>query len=79
MGLDLSAGQARANTVNVQSVEVANLLRIAPGDPDNSYLVWKIEGRPEIAGAQMPRGRAPLPQEQIDVIRQWIADGAQDN
>ena len=79
VGMDLSAGQAHANTVNVQSVENANLFRIAPGDPDNSYLVWKIEGRPEIAGAQMPRGRAPLPQEQIDVIRQWIADGAQDN
>ena len=79
LGLNLSAGQARATTVNVQSVENANLFRIAPGDPDNSYLVWKIEGRPEISGAQMPRGRAPLPQDQIDVIRQWITDGAQDN
>ena len=79
LGLDLSAGRARATTVNVQSVENAALFRIAPGDPDNSYLVWKIEGRPEISGARMPRGRAPLPQAQIDAIRQWIADGAQDN
>ena len=78
-GQDLSAGQAHANIVDVRSRENANLFRVAPGDPDNSYLVWKIEGRPEISGDRMPRGRAPLPQEQIDVIRQWITDGALDN
>ena len=77
--MDLSAGQTLASTVNVQSIENPNLFRIAPGDPDNSYLVWKIEGRPEIVGARMPRGRDPLPHEQIDAVRQWIADGAQDN
>ena len=35
--------------------------------------------RPEIVGDRMPRGRPPLPDQQIAVIRQWIADGAQDN
>ena len=80
-GQDLSAGQAHANIVNVRSMERSdlNLFRVAPGDPDNSYLVWKIEGRPEIVGDRMPRGRAPLPPEAIAAIRQWIADGAQDN
>ncbi len=78
-GQDLSAGQAHANIVNVRSMENANLFRVAPGDPDNSYLVWKIEGRDGIVGVQMPRGRAPLPPEAIAAIRQWIADGAQDN
>lgn len=77
--MNLSAGQARANIVNVRSVENPALFRVAPGDPDSSYLVWKIEGRPEIVGAQMPRGRPPLPPEQIAAIRQWITDGAQDN
>ncbi len=79
LGQDLSAGQARASIVNVSSVEMPNLFRVAPGDPDNSYLVWKIEGRPEIVGDRMPRGRPPLAAEQITAIRQWIADGAQDN
>ena len=37
------------------------------------------KGRPEIVGDRMPRGRAPLPPEAIAAIRQWIADGAQDN
>lgn len=78
-GQDLSAGQAHANIVNVRSMENANLFRVAPGDPDNSYLVRKIEGGPDIVGAQMPFGRAPLPPEAIAAIRQWIADGAQDN
>ena len=77
--MNLSEGQARANTVGVQSIEMSNLFRIDPGDPENSYLVWKIEGRPEIEGERMPRGRAPLPPEAIAAIRQWIADGAQDN
>ncbi len=79
LGQDLSAGQARASIVNVLSVEMPNLFRVAPGDPENSYLVWKIEGRSEIVGDRMPRGRAPLPPEAIAAIRQWIADGAQDN
>ena len=79
LGQDLTAGQARASIVNVRSVENAALNRVTPGDPDNSYLVWKIEGRPEIVGERMPRGRDPLPPEAITAIRQWIADGAQDN
>lgn len=79
VGQDLSAGQSFSNTVNVRSVENAALFRVVPGDPDHSYLVWKIEGRPEIVGDRMPRGRPPLPDQQIAVIRQWIADGAQDN
>ena len=78
-GQDLSAGQARSNIVNVRSIENPDLFRVAPGDPDNSYLVWKIEGRPEIVGDRMPRGRPPLPAAQIAAIRQWIADGAPDN
>jgi hypothetical protein len=75
-GLRLEAGVSYAQLVGVPSVEDPDLLRVAPGDPDASYLVHKIEGRPE-AGPQMPLGGPPLPQATIDVIRQWIVDGAQ--
>jgi hypothetical protein len=51
---------------------------VAPGDPGNSYLIQKLEGT-AAAGAQMPLGRAPLPQATIDVLRQWITDGAVDD
>jgi hypothetical protein len=76
LGLDLSAGNARDNLVNVPSAEMPDLLRVQPGAPNSSYLVWKIEGRPDIVGERMPRGRPPLSEEQIQLIREWIADGA---
>lgn len=64
------------NLVDVDSGEVPSLKRVSPGDPDNSYLIHKLEGTQE-SGAQMPKGREPLDQETIDVLRQWITDGAQ--
>lgn len=77
-GLNLSAGQTFSNTVNVNSVEVGSLLRIAPNDPDNSYLVQKVEGSAAV-GARMPLGGAPLDSALIQTIRQWISEGALDN
>lgn len=64
------------NLVNVNSTEKPSLLRVAPGDPDNSYLVHKIEGRSDIVGGRMPLGRTPLSTEEINAIREWIANGA---
>lgn len=51
---------------------------IQAGDPAGSPLVDKIEPNPD-RGAQMPRGRAPLENAEIDSIRAWIEDGAPDN
>lgn len=79
LGLDLSEGNARDNLVNVPSTEVPDLLRVDPGAPDRSYLVRKIEGAPGIVGQRMPRGRPPLSEEQIQLIRTWIAEGAPAN
>jgi hypothetical protein len=76
---DLSDGQAFRNTVAVRSVEFPSLPRVSPGDPDGSYLVHKIEGRPGIVGERMPQGCGEgncLSDEEIDTIRQWILDGA---
>ncbi len=78
-GLDLSEGQAYANLVNVNSQEEPTLKRIEPGDPDKSYLFLKITGAPGIRGGRMPLGRDPLSDAQIDLIRQWIEEGAQEN
>src|SRR6266853_1583439 len=62
--------------VGVPSNEEPGLLRVHPGVPDSSYIVLKLEGSSAILGAQMPFGGPPLPQSTIDVIRQWISDGA---
>ena len=64
------------NLVNVASVEVA-LERVEPFDPEASYIVHKVEGRPTIVGTRMPPPPRPmLTQEQIDAIIGWIQLGA---
>jgi methionine-rich copper-binding protein CopC len=75
-GLQLDAAHAYNMLVGVPSVEEPNLLRVNPGNPDESYMVLKIEGAPGIDGAQMPFGETPLPQATIAAIRQWITNGA---
>lgn len=75
-GLRLDEASSYAMLVNTPSLEVPALRRVAPGNPDLSYLVQKIEGRAAVGG-RMPLNSPPLPQATIDVIRQWIADGAQ--
>lgn len=75
MGLRLDAGSSYALLVGVASGEVPGLQRIAPGDPANSYLVQKLEGRAAV-GARMPFGGPYLDDTTIAVIRQWIAAGA---
>ncbi|UCF18819.1 MAG: hypothetical protein JSU87_12900 [Gemmatimonadota bacterium] len=82
LGMNLSAGQAYANIVNVASVEVPGLMRIRPDLPDSSYLVHKIQGTQASvggSGGQMPLSNCCLSTEQIDLIRAWVEDGAPDN
>jgi len=74
-GLRLDSGNSFALLVNVPSNQVPTVNRVIPGDPQNSYLVQKIEGRAAVGG-RMPLGRAALPQASIDLVRSWIAAGA---
>jgi hypothetical protein len=62
----------------VASLEVGALNRVTPGDPDNSYVIQKLEGTAAV-GARMPQGGPFLDQATIDMIRQWITDGAANN
>jgi hypothetical protein len=75
-GLRLDAANSYALLVGIASVERPNLSRIAAGDPNNSYLIQKLEGTAGI-GERMPAGLPAVPQADIDMIRQWITDGAQ--
>ena len=77
-GLRLDAANSFGLLVNVASTEVPSLLRVEPANPDDSYLIQKLEGTAAVGG-QMPLGGPPLEQAQIDVIRQWILDGAVDD
>lgn len=77
-GLRLDEANSYGSLVGVSSSEVSSILRVAPGDPDNSYLIQKLEGSASV-GAQMPLNAPALLQADIDVIRQWISDGALDD
>jgi hypothetical protein len=78
-GLVLLEGRSYAQLVGVASVNRPGATRVIPGDPDNSYLVRKLEGR-DINGERMPRGTGPfLTAGQMLVIRKWISDGAPNN
>ena len=50
--------------------------RVIPGDHENSFLYKRLKG---IGVARMPKGAAPLPDETIDKVVQWINEGALDN
>ncbi len=77
-GLRLDDANSYGMLVGVASSEESSILRVAQGDPDNSYLIQKLEGSASI-GAQMPLNAPALKQASIDVIRQWITDGAIDD
>lgn len=49
---------------------------VVSGQPDQSTLVFRIEGR---VGQRMPPTINPLNQNQINGIRTWIAEGAKNN
>jgi Bacterial Ig-like domain len=75
-GLQLDAAHSYALLVGVASSEQPAVLRVAPGEPDSSYVIRKLTDTGGISGQQMPLGGPYLPQSTIDVIRQWIIAGA---
>lgn len=77
--LNLVEGRSYQQLVGRTSVGRPGAALVIPGDPENSYLVRKLEGR-DIAGLRMPRNDGPfLTEGQMLVIRQWIRDGAPNN
>lgn len=46
---------------------------VVPGDPDASLLIIAVEHSGEL---RMPKGSDPLSAEEINILRQWITDGA---
>ncbi len=74
--LDLRDGAAYSNIVGVPSAELPVWNRITPFNPDESFLICKLEACPSLVGQQMPLIGGPLPQEVIDVIRAWVNRGA---
>ena len=70
-GLDLSTYE------NLMSGNSNNGPVVTVGDGANSYIIQKLQGT--ASGAQMPDGADPLTSDQINLIAQWIDEGAMNN
>ena len=77
-GLNLQSNTYN-NIVSVASAEQPALFRIAPNNPDDSYIIRKLEGGPNITGGRMPLGGPFLSQSMINDIREWVSNGAPNN
>jgi hypothetical protein len=72
--LDLET-DPHAALVDVPSTYPGRTL-VVPGDPDGSFLMIKLEGTQAAGeGTPMPQSGA-LSTEALELVRQWIADGA---
>ncbi len=85
-GLDLTTPNAYASLMGTgtgkASFEKPTYMRIQPGSPDSSYLYQKIIGSPSITlpvATRMPLGGTPLTETQINTIKTWIQNGAQND
>jgi hypothetical protein len=75
-GLDLRVGNTYAELVSVPSSQCNNRLRVAPGQPANSYLMDKLLGVNLCFGTKMPKGGSSLSDAQIAMVSEWICRGA---
>ena len=56
------------------------LLRVAPGDPDRSFLVIKLQkGMPARYGKHMPDTNGQLGDDELAAVVEWIRRGALDD
>jgi len=74
------------DNVDVNAAKAPTMKIIDPGSPQTSFLMAKIDDKltcstvkcETTCGTSMPQG-APLPEDKRDIIRRWIAQGAQNN
>jgi uncharacterized protein (TIGR03118 family) len=70
-----SAAESFAALVNVPSENEPAFMRVLPGNPEDSYIIHKLEGT-QTVGSRMPLGGPFLDQATIDQVKSWIQAGA---
>lgn len=75
-GMELSDAGAYDALVNQPSNVASGEILVIPSDPDGSYLVKKLEGGAGILGTEMPPPFGGQDPSDIQMIRDWIAAGA---
>ncbi len=79
-----------AGSVGVQSALEPGMMIVKAGDPENSFLMYKLDGQVQCSklscadskgcGTLMPQGSTdPLAENERDAIRRWVAQGAANN
>ena len=80
--------KAHAAIVGVKGDELPTMPFVTPGNPQESYLMRKMDGSQCALDAQctgascqssMPKGDVPLDVATRDVVRRWIAQGAKND
>lgn len=91
MGLDLSSAEAIVRTTVGVSSRLwsgsggggefywSGMSLVERGAPGESFLLYKLLGDGPVRGALMPRGAASLDGASLQLISDWIADGARDD
>jgi hypothetical protein len=77
-GLVLEPGVGRGNMLGVGSTQRPDMVLVAPGEPERSYLWLKVDHRAP-TGDGMPRtlfGSKRLPEGEVELYRRWIEGGA---
>ncbi len=81
-GLMLTADQAWLSLVGVESTLEPGRIRVIPGDPEASLTFAKLYQEPSLypyEGSFMPPAAARLSDEQLNLVYNWILQGANDN
>jgi hypothetical protein len=77
-GLDLEGAQAWTQLVSVPSTQCGGS-RVAPGSASASVLVYALTGSGCANLDRMPPGLEPVPDDQVDLARAWVCQGAPRN
>ena len=77
----LVKGSSYSQLVNVPASNIiaamTHQIRVVPGSPSESFLWVKVDGNPPMGeGVRMPNTGQVLPQSQLDMIQEWIEQGA---
>lgn len=80
-GLVLERGLSYRQIMDVNATQ-APMKLITPGNPQKSYLFRKMENTHLAAGGQgylMPQFGGAAPAKDIEIVREWIAQGAREH
>jgi hypothetical protein len=82
--LDLREGRSYDELVGIQALEDPSLVRVIAGDPERSFLYLKLGGAAPVAdipaiGTRMPPRAPPIAEEDLQLVRDWIEQGAKDD